>query len=59
MVELNKVVDLVLACTMQALQCAPSTLLDGVTPGALVFGQDMLLNIPIVTDIVSLQLTQN
>ena len=59
MVELNKVVDLVLACTMQALRCVPSTSLDGVTPGALVFGQDMLLNIPIVTEIVSLQLTQN
>ena len=56
-VELNKVVDSALACTMRALRCASSTSLDGVAPGALVFGQDMLLNIPIVMDIISL--TQN
>ena len=49
--------DAALARMMQALQCASSTSLDGVAPGALMFGWDMLLNIPIVTNIVTL--TQN
>ena len=38
MVELNKVVDLALVCMMRALRCTLSTSLDGVVPGALVFG---------------------
>ena len=42
------------ACTMRAMRCASSTSLQGVAPGALVFGRDMLLNIPIVTDIISI-----
>jgi hypothetical protein len=52
--DLDKVVDSALACTMRAMQCASSTSLQGVAPGALVFGRDMLLNIPIMTDIVSI-----
>ena len=40
---------------MQALRCTSLTLLDGV--GTLMFGQNMLLNILIVMDIVAL--TQN
>jgi hypothetical protein len=51
---LDKVVDSALACTMRAMRCASSTSLQGVAPGALVFGRDMLLNIPIMTDIVSI-----
>ena len=55
--ELDKVVDSALACTMRAMRSAASTSLSGVAPGAMVFGRDMLLNIPIVTDIISI--TQN
>ena len=36
------------------MRCASSTSLNGVAPGALVFGRDMLLNVPIVTDIISI-----
>ena len=50
-------VESALAWTTRAMRCASSTSLDGVAPGALVFGRDMLLNIPIVTDIISI--TQN
>ena len=52
--QMNKVVDSALASTMRVMRCASSTSLDGVAPGALVFGRDMLLNIPILTDIVSI-----
>ena len=52
--EMDKVVKSALACTMRAMRCAASTSLEGVAPGALVFGRDMLLNIPIVTDIISI-----
>ena len=52
--EMDKVVKSALACTMRAMRCASSTSLNGVAPGALVFGRDMLLNIPIVTDIVAI-----
>jgi transposase InsO family protein len=52
--ELEQVVVDALAATMRALRSAASTSLQGVAPGALVFGCDMLLNIPIVTDIISI-----
>ena len=52
--EMDKVVRSALAATMHALRCASSTSLQGVAPGALVFGRDMLLNIPIITDIISI-----
>ena len=52
--DLDKVVKSALAATMRAMRCASSTSLNGVAPGALVFGRDMLLNIPIVTDIISI-----
>ena len=51
---LDIVVKSALAATMRAMRCASSTSLNGVAPGALVFGRDMLLNIPIVTDIISI-----
>ena len=51
---MDKVVNSALAATMRAMRCAASTSLDGISPGSLVFGRDMLLNIPIVTDIVSI-----
>lgn len=53
--EMDKVVKSALACTMRAMRSAASTSLnDGVAPGALVFGRDMLLNIPLMTDIISI-----
>ena len=52
--DMDKVVKSALACTIRAVRCAASTSLEGVAPGALVFGRDMLLNIPIVTDIISI-----
>ena len=51
--EMDKVVNSALAATMRAMRCAASTSLDGVAPGAMAFGRDVLLNIPILTDIVS------
>jgi len=54
MTQLNQVVNSALASTMRAMRCSASTSLDGISPGSLVFGRDMLLNIPIVTDIISI-----
>ena len=54
MAEMDQVVESALAATMRALRSASSTSLSGVAPGALVFGRDMLLNVPIVTDIISI-----
>ena len=51
--DMEKVVQSALAATMRAMRCASSTSLNGVAPGALVFGRDMLLNIPIVADTIS------
>ena len=47
-------VDDALAMTMRACRCAANTSLQGYSPGALVFGRDMHLSIPIVADIISL-----
>ena len=52
--EMDKVVKSALAATMHAMRCAASTSLNGFSSGSLVFGRDMLLNIPIVTDIISI-----
>lgn len=43
-----------LASTMRVMRCAASTSLMGVAPGALVFGRDMNLSVPIVTDIIAI-----
>ena len=51
---MDRVVKAALSATVHAMRCASSTSLNGVAPGALVFGRDMLLNIPIVTDIISI-----
>jgi len=52
--ELDQVVEQALARTMYAMRCSSSTSLMGASPGALVFGRDMHLNVPFVTDIVSI-----
>lgn len=54
MEEMENVIYSALASTMQAMRCATSTSLNGVAPGALVFGHDMWFSIPIVTDIILL-----
>lgn len=54
MEEMDRVVDSALASTIRAMRSAASTSLGGVAPGALVFGRDMVLNVPIVTDIVAI-----
>ena len=46
--------DALAACN-HAMRCAVSTALDYNTPGEVVFGRDMLLNIPVIIDLVSLQ----
>jgi hypothetical protein len=53
-VELEALVDKAIAICIQACRCAANTSLQGVAPGALVFGRDMNLNIPIVADIITI-----
>ena len=53
-VEMDKVVADAIASTIRAMRCAANTSLQGFAPGALVFGRDMHLNVPIVTDIIAL-----
>ena len=40
---------------MHACRCASNESLGHFSPGSLVFGRDMLLNIPIIADIITLQ----
>ena len=47
---LNEAVD----TDMQALHCTPNTSLGNYSPGAMVFQRDMFLNLPLITDIVTL-----
>jgi hypothetical protein len=51
---LNSLVDDALSQTLRACRCAANTSLQGVAPGALTFGRDMNLNIPIIADIISI-----
>ena len=46
--------DEAVAQLLRACRCSANTSLQGVAPGALVFGRDMHLNIPIVADILSI-----
>ena len=52
--EMDKVIESAIASTMRALRCAANSSLQGLAPASLVFGRDMNLNIPIVTDIVAI-----
>ena len=54
MADMNNAIDNPLAQTMHAMRCSSNTLLQGLAPGLIVFGRDMLLNIPLVTDIISI-----
>ena len=52
--EANILVDNALATAMYAHRCSPNTSLGFYSPGALVFQRDMLLDIPLITDIHTL-----
>ena len=52
--EMDVAVDEALARTMRACRCAANTSLQGWAPGAIVFGRDMHLNIPVIADIISI-----
>jgi len=52
--QMDKVVDDALAQTIRACRCASNSSLQGFAPGAIVFGRDMNLNIPIISDIISI-----
>ena len=53
-VELDALIDKAVAICIRACRCAANTSLQGVAPGALVFGRDMNLNIPIIADIIAI-----
>jgi len=52
--EANALVDNALATAMWAHRSSPNSALSNHSPGALVFQRDMLLDIPIITDILSI-----
>src|SRR5210317_1641306 len=51
----QEVVNDALASCNHAMRCAVSTALMNNTPGEIVFGRDMLLNIPVLIDLASIQ----
>ena len=55
--EADSLVDSAIAQAMFALRCSPNSSLGNYSPGALVFNRDMLLDIPVIADILTL--TQN
>ena len=53
--EAEQLIDNALATTMHACHCASTSALSGYSPGALTFGRDMYLNIPLLVDILTLK----
>ena len=53
--EATQVIHKTLALTMKACRCATNGTLGHYTSGALAFKRDMLMNIPLVLDIIALQ----
>ena len=51
----NEVIRETLATAMHACRCAGSNALGNHSPGAVAFGRDMFLDIPLIADILSLQ----
>ena len=51
----QQVIDDALASCNHAMRCAVSTALMNNTPGEMVFGRDMLLNIPVLIDLAAIQ----
>ena len=54
LLQANAIIDNALAMAVYATRCAVSRSL-GVSPGALVYQRDMLLDIPIIVDLLQLQ----
>ena len=52
--DANRLVDSALATSMHATRCASHGSLSNISPGALVFRQDMFLDIPFIADIITL-----
>ena len=52
--QADYILDEAIATAMQALRCTPNTSLGNYSPGALVFQRDMFLNLPLITDIITL-----
>ena len=52
--QADYILDEAVATAMHALQCTPNTSLGNYSAGALVFQLDMFLNLPLITDIVTL-----
>jgi hypothetical protein len=52
--DFNRSIDTAIAMTIRACRSAANTSLQGLAPGAIVFGRDMHMNIPIVADILSI-----
>ena len=53
--EANAVINETLATAMHACRCACSSSLNHHSPGALAFGRDMFLDIPLIADIIAIQ----
>jgi transposase InsO family protein len=53
--EATAVINETLATAMHACRCACSSSLDYHSPGALAFGRDMFLDIPLIADIIAIQ----
>ena len=51
----NRVIEETLATAMHATQCATSSAVDNHTPGAVAFGRDMFMDIPIIADIIAIR----
>ena len=51
----TQAIDGALAACVHATRCAASKSLQNNTPGKVVFGQDMLLNIPVIVDLTSIR----
>eukprot|EP00977_Amphora_coffeiformis_P009356 scaffold2144_cov98-Amphora_coffeaeformis.AAC.1 len=53
--EAQRLIDRAMATAMHATRCASSSALKNLSPGAIVFHRDMLLDIPLHADILTLQ----
>ena len=52
--QADHILDEAVSTTMQALRCTPNISLGNYSPGVLVFQRDMFLNLPLITDIITL-----
>lgn len=52
--EADTIIDNAIATAMHACRCSPNSALGNFSPGALVFQRDMFLDIPLISDIITL-----